>query len=87
LSAVTNEIRVYPVPATSGITIELRNPAEKNLTLQIFTASGQLLSTKQIATPGRDEEFYISISHLPAGVYLLRFIAGDFILTRQIIKN
>lgn len=87
VSAITNEIRIYPVPATTGITIELRNPAEKNLNLQTFAVSGQLLSTKQIATEGRDEEFYINISHLPAGVYLLRFIAGDFILTRQIIKN
>lgn len=88
LSAVTNEIRVYPVPATTeDITIEMRNPAEKNLILQIFTASGQLLSAKQMATPGRDEEFHFNISYLPAGVYLLRFIAGTYQFTRRIIKN
>ncbi len=87
LSAITNEIKVYPVPAATDITVEIRNPAAKNLNLQIFTASGQLLSTRQIATPGRDEVFQINISRFPAGVYLLRFIAGDLIMTRRIIKK
>ncbi len=86
-SSVTNEIKIYPVPTASDITVEIRNPADKNLSLQIFTATGQLLSAKQMATPGRDEIFQINISHLPAGVYLFRFIAGEFIFTRRIIKK
>jgi len=87
LSTIANEIKVYPVPAATDLTIEIRNPAAKNLSLQIFTTSGQLLSTKQIATPGRDEVFQINISRFPSGVYLLRFIAGNFIMTRRIIKK
>jgi aminopeptidase N len=87
VSTITNEIKIYPVPTTSGITIEIRNPADKNLNLQVFTATGQLLISKQMATPGRDEIFQINISQLPAGVYLIRFIAGGLITTRRIIKK
>jgi aminopeptidase N len=86
LSAVSNELKIYPVPATTVLTVELKNPTEKKLDLHIYAMSGQLLSSKQIATPGRDELFQINISHLPRGVYLLRFSAGNFKMTKRIIK-
>jgi hypothetical protein len=85
-SAGYNELKIYPVPATTEITVELKNPAEKNLSLHIYSMSGQLISSRQISTPGRDELFQINISHLPPGVYLFRFSAGNFKSTSRIIK-
>jgi hypothetical protein len=87
LSSTDNEIKIYPVPATTEIAIEIKNPTEKNTSLQIYSMSGQLLSVKQIATPGRDEIFQLNISKLPRGVYLLRFIAGNFKQVSRILKN
>jgi hypothetical protein len=86
ISAGYNELKIYPIPATTEITLELKNPAEKSLNLHIYSMSGQLISTRQISTPGKDELFQINISHLPRGVYLFRFSAGNFKTTSRIIK-
>jgi aminopeptidase N len=88
LSAIENEIKVYPVPATSNsITLSIKNPVEKTMSLRIFNAAGQLVSKQQIDTPGRDEEIQINISKLSAGVYLLRIDAGNFKTILHIIKR
>ena len=87
LSGPGNEIKVYPVPASSNITLSIKNPVEKTMALRIFNTAGQLVSQQQINTPGRDEEIHINISKLAAGVYLLRIDAGDLKTTRPIIKK
>lgn len=87
LSVLANDIKLYPIPAATDIKVEFRNPMGKKLNFQIFSSNGQLISDKQIAISGRDEELQINISTLPAGVYLIRFIAGDFKATHRIIKK
>lgn len=87
VSSITNEIKIYPVPASTDIIIEIRNPAGKMTNLKLFTATGQLLLSRQMVTPGRDEEFHLNITAVPAGVYLIRVTSGDFAMIRQIIKK
>ena len=87
LSDPVNEIKVYPVPASSNITLSIKNPVEKTMVLRIFNTAGQLVSQQQRNTPGRDEEIQINVSKLSAGVYLLRIDAGDLKTTRPIIKK
>ena len=88
LPGLENEIKVYPVPtSSSSVTLSIKNPVEKIMTIRIFNIGGQLVSQQQINTPGRDEEIQINISKLSAGVYLLRLDAGDFKTTRHIIKK
>jgi aminopeptidase N len=83
-----NEIKIYPVPTSStNVTLSIKNPVEKKMTLRIFNAVGQLISQQQIDTPGRDEEIQINVSKLSAGVYLLRIDAGNFKTTRHIVKK
>ena len=86
-SVLDNDLKVYPVPTSSDITISIKNPVEKKLDLRIFNSSGQLLSRHQFPTPGPDELFQINISKFAAGVYLLRFDAGDVRTIRRVIKK
>ena len=87
LSGAVNEVKVYPVPASSNITLSIKNPVEKTMVLRIFNTAGQLVSQQQLNTPGRDEEIQINVSKLSAGVYLLRIDAGDLKTTLHIIKK
>ena len=88
LTGPENDIRVYPVPASStNVTLSIKNPVQKTMTLRIFNTAGQLISKQQVNTPGRDEEIQINISKLSAGVYLLRIDAGDLKTTRHILKK
>jgi aminopeptidase N len=86
-SLVDNDVNLYPVPAADFLTVAVRNPVSKNLRLQLFSAAGQLLWSVQKNMTGRDEEFQLNLSPFPAGVYLLRFVAGDVVSTRRIIKK
>jgi hypothetical protein len=87
LSDPVNEIKVYPIPSSSNITLSIKNPVEETMVLRIFNTAGQLVSQQLINTPGRDEEIQINVSKLSAGVYLLRIDAGDLKTTRPIIKK
>jgi len=88
LSNIDNEVKVYPVPASStNVTLSIKNPLEKTMNLRIFNTAGQLIYQQQVNTPGRDEEIQINISKLSAGVYLLRIDAGNLKTTRHIIKR
>jgi len=88
LTGPDNEIKVYPVPASSmGVTLSIKNPVEKTMMLRIFNTAGQLVWQQQINTPGRDEQIQINISKFSAGVYLLHINAGDLKTTRHIIKK
>ena len=88
LTGPDNEIRVYPVPATSdNVILSIKNPVEKTMMVRLYNAAGQMITKQQINTPGRDEEIQINISKLSAGVYLLRIDAGDFKTTRHIMKK
>ena len=88
LTDPVNDIKVYPVPISSGnVTLSIKNPVNKTMTLRIFNTAGQLISKQQVNTPGRDEEIQINISKLSAGVYLLRIDAGDLKTTRHIVKK
>lgn len=82
-----NEIKVYPIPTLNNINISLKNPTNKSLTVQIFNAGGQLVQKKVLNTPGQDEIFQLSITHLPKGMYLLKLDAAiNLQHTQQIIK-
>ena len=85
ITTMVNDIKLYPIPATTGITIRIRNPSGNDFQLRVYNTAGQLLSTKQVTTSGRDEEIQFNFSQLPRGVYLLRLEAGDFHLTRRIV--
>jgi hypothetical protein len=83
-----NEINVYPVPTSSSIvTLSIKNPVQKTMTISLINMAGQLISQQKLTTPGRDEEIQINISKLSAGVYLLHLDAGTFKTTRHIIKK
>ena len=83
-----SSVRVFPVPTTENVQIEIQNNVNARIQGQIFAADGKLISTKSpsanqtLAIPG-DESFSLSLepgTHryalhtlgLPKGIYFLR---------------
>ncbi|MBK0404882.1 T9SS type A sorting domain-containing protein [Adhaeribacter sp. BT258] len=84
-TAVQTELVVYPVPATSEITVSLHESAglEK---LQIFSLAGNLV--KQANLNGRNNlQLTIPISELPAGYYLVQVSGAQNSFTKKIVKQ
>lgn len=82
------EVRVFPVPTTENLQIEIQNSTYASITGQIYTMDGKLVAAKSpstnqtLAIPG-DESFSLSLepgTHryalhtlgLPKGIYILR---------------
>ncbi len=78
-----DEIEVYPNP-TFGV-FHLFIPAEtrsKTATYELFDTSGLLMLGSQLYA----DETEIDIGDLPAGVYVLKIINGDDVLSKMILK-
>ena len=68
-----NLVKVYPNPTSKSFRIELPSVKHNNLTLEIFSFSGQLLS-KEILN--RNQMIYESNSSLDKGMYLIKISDG-----------
>jgi len=67
-----DELLVYPNPSPSDGSVVLKNPTGSVFSAQLFNALGQLVFSKTIQTPGRDEFITIPFSRLARGTYWLR---------------
>lgn len=64
------QVSVFPNPASNSILISYPEGKSKLLELEIFSVSGQRMFQYQLIEPKSS----IEISHLPTGLYLLRFV-------------
>jgi PKD repeat protein len=69
--AFLSQISFYPNPVKNILILE--NTSQSTLSLNIMTSAGQSVFQKKLG-PGTRE---ISLSHLPAGLYLIRYSLGN----------
>ena len=79
----SDNVKVYPNPASSEVTISLTSPAEVDI--RIFDLSGKLL-IYQADTTIRST-FSLDISSLKSGIYFLRMNSEIGEVTKKMIKN
>jgi len=76
------ELLLYPNPATKSITVQVpENWKDVSYTLQ--SGMGQQVQAQKLT--GKTNS--IDMESLPAGIYMIRFTAGDKIITRKIVKQ
>lgn len=75
-----NQLRVYPNPASSSLTID-GIIAEKGVEIRLFDLQGRSLL---VARPLGETQTTLDISHLPAGSYLLRLRLADGVRNERI---
>ncbi len=71
---------VYPVPAIDHVTIEIDNPDNKELLLEIYSNAGRLVHDEVIFTKTR-----IDLTGFTDGMYILRIKGDNVYGTRKII--
>jgi hypothetical protein len=60
-------VRLYPNPAVSYITFELRDNFKRGLTLQVYSG---ILGKKVFATSLNQERFLLNLNEFPRGIYI-----------------
>ena len=80
----SNEISIYPNPATEKITIELlKISGLQNTNVSIYNIHGQLLMQK-LFNQAKSE---ISITGLERGIYIVRVYNNDAVIVTKIVKQ
>ncbi len=80
------ELGVYPNPAKEILRVDLKNPAEGVMTLEIKDISGHSVYLEKLANDGSSHTD-INIQNLKAGIYLLRVVNEKGVIgERKFIK-
>jgi len=80
------ELGVYPNPAKEILRVDLKNPAEGGMTLEIKDISGHSVYLEKFANDGSSHTD-INIQNLKAGIYLLRVVNDKGVIgERKFIK-
>jgi len=67
-------LKIYPVPVSDRINIDLNSPMNFDGLLQIINESGQSVLEKVILLESGPNHFEIETMELPAGLYLMHFV-------------
>ena len=82
----SNQFSVYPNPASSGATVEVRLPNDEHFAVRVFDVTGKLLvSLLNLDLGAGDHLLPMDVSLLPAGAYTVEVMAGSERMTRHII--
>ncbi|MEI6435786.1 MAG: carboxypeptidase regulatory-like domain-containing protein [Bacteroidota bacterium] len=78
-------IRVYPNPTNGKFRMELTgNPQRDNFQVMIFGMRGEMVLSETLSGESGHE---FSLSDKPAGIYFIKVVAGDNVLTSKLIKT
>ena len=64
-------VTIYPNPATEAVTIHFLEDQEEPAILEIANGFGQVI--QQITIDATTKKYQLSLQHMPAGMYYLKF--------------
>jgi hypothetical protein len=81
---VNFEVLIYPNPTKNDINIKVNSSVQNNLNYELFDIQGRIIHSQRVEF----DNTKISLSTLPASIYLLQIKSDNKILkTFKIIKN
>ena len=75
-----SEVSVCPNPVADRLTVEA---GQKIGQCDVYSVTGDLVLTQQ----GASEKVEVDVSELPAGIYMIRMILDDAVVTRRFVKQ
>jgi aminopeptidase N len=78
----TEQIKVYPNPATNQITIEFPNSINTKSLIELFDLTGKkVMSSKQTS----QQKMIVHLPHLPQGIYSLKVTANEHVYFEKVV--
>jgi Peptidase C10 family/CUB domain/Secretion system C-terminal sorting domain len=77
--------QVFPNPASGQVFLQIYSSSKKALTAELISINGEVQYSEQFETKEGMNKKSIDISGLHAGVYFLRIIGEDGLITRKVI--
>jgi hypothetical protein len=79
------EIKIYPNPVMDNLSIQIAGTVNHKSQVNILNQLGQTVFEK--SSFSQDGIIEINIQQLPKGIYFLKVVNGDDIITKKFIKN
>lgn len=77
-------VKAYPIPTTSGVTVDIDLPLQRNpAVIQLTDLNGRTITQKT----SRESRTTVDLSQQPAGIYLLKVQVGDRKTFRRVLKQ
>lgn len=81
------DFTVYPNPVRDIITVRLRTAKQHSFHMEVLSLAGQICQSANVAMDGNEGEINIELINLEKGVYILRMVSPEVILTKKILKQ
>lgn len=78
-----DEINIFPNPTDRKLHILFGQPPREKVTFELYSSNGQLV--QQVESTGFEAEIELDLQHLSNGVYWLRLVSKDAVLSRKIV--
>ncbi|MCX6296845.1 MAG: T9SS type A sorting domain-containing protein, partial [Bacteroidetes bacterium] len=80
-----NSIRIYPNPTSGNITIECGNAFQSEITIDIYSVTGQKIYTNTFDSKNKNQK--VNLSDFANGMYTIKILTSNFVKTERIILN
>jgi PKD repeat protein len=77
------DFRIYPNPTNDRLIIERETNISKKLSIEIFNSNGELVISKKSS----GKNIQISLASFTNGIYIVKILESDKILTFKVLKN
>lgn len=79
--------KVFPNPASDQVTLEIYTPKAESMTAEFVSIDGKVQLSEQFETIIGVNTKSINVSTLSSGVYILRIIGNEGLITRKVVIN
>ncbi len=80
-------ISISPNPFVNDLTIQMQSSGNQNIELQLLDMSGKLLKYKRSTISTGLNQLYIKAGDLPTGMYVLKLLTTDGVITEKVMKQ
>lgn len=84
-----HKLSVYPNPATDQLSVKFRFPqylTDPKAEFQVYDLHAKQVMSQKCDLDTKEEQL-LNLSELPSGIYVLRLVSNDVIVTEKIIKH
>ncbi len=74
---------VFPNPSEGNFQVVSQLEWSPNMYMQVFTTDGKIVWQKNM----QSQQEMIDLSHMPAGIYILKIVSNERLITKKLIKK
>ncbi|MEO1258649.1 MAG: T9SS type A sorting domain-containing protein [Bacteroidota bacterium] len=85
--AVVEDLRVFPSPTSSALTVAFQHRAAEELTIEVIDVTGRTMQTRLLQAHFGNNRVEMNFSEIPAGLYLVALKGTSGRAVRRVVKK